>query len=94
MIDWGGGGGVYKLMEEQGEKGTAGIPTEFNLGGTERSTGHVGPMRRSEDEGCSGGDLEKCVGVWGWSGRFQGGGEGCVREAWEWEETNWEELMG
>lgn len=37
MIDWGGGGGVYKLMEEQGEKGTAGIPTEFNLGGTERS---------------------------------------------------------
>lgn len=49
MIDWGGGGGVYKLMEEQGEKGTAGIPTEFNLGGTERSTGHVGPMRRSEE---------------------------------------------
>lgn len=30
-------------------------------------------MRRSEDEGCSGGDLEKCVGVWGRSGRFQGG---------------------
>lgn len=21
-------------------------------------------------------------------------GEGCVREAWEWEEVNWEELMG
>lgn len=72
MIDWGRGGGVYKLMEEQGEKGTAGIPTELNLGGSERSIRTVGPMRRSEDEGCSGGDLQKCVCVWVCEARLGG----------------------
>ena len=33
-----------------------------------------------------------CVCVCLWRGRFQG--RGCGREVWEWDQVNWEELVG
>lgn len=71
MIDWGGGGGVYKLMERQGEKGTAGIQQFGRDRGKHQDTSD---LREDQSEGCVWGRLGEVCGV------QQGGftGEGCV----------------